>query len=551
MQQLDHLSARFSHLLEGSYDCPDRIVLNGFYSLGFSPGGFRLWWRKLHGDDKNLDNTHLMRMAGRFSRRLRAWAKANSIPVIFCRQGSRKHLLAEPYIPKNPNYSGVFLILVGRAPAPLWHVQRSEQGHIVNIKRKSNQSFVNHFSFHIMDPDWGHITIKMCSHPPFATQIILNGHEYVARQAKKKGIAFEKEGNCFTSASSATDLERIAETLRSKGAIGRLNRVCDRWIYTACLYFALSIEEQKQTGFVFSYSVYQLEYSRNLLFERGSELECTFQNIIDRSRSLLQVSTLKTIFGYKRRPCHNNRGRKSRIEVVLGRPRYDLTVFKVRLGLLALKVYSKGARVLRIEATVDNARALKCPRTLGNFPDIVNSLRGMVYRFLQVLRCIDYPSINHRLWDQLPLPGQLKKRRVAGIDISKPRIRAVIEAVIALAALPHGFTVRQLAAKVREITGYSIDQYKPWNAAYDLAKLRSKNIVLKQPNSQRYHTSSEGLRAIAALLVIVNDVIRPVLAGAGKPLIGRPPKKINPTDLRYRAVQTEMRALFDTLGIAA
>ncbi len=106
----------------------------------------------------------------------------------------------------------MFLILVGRAPAPLWDVQRSEQGRIVNIKRKTKQTFVNHFSFHIMDPDWGHVTIKMCSHPPFATQIILNGHEYVARQATKEGVAFTKEGNCFTSASSATDLARIAET---------------------------------------------------------------------------------------------------------------------------------------------------------------------------------------------------------------------------------------------------------------------------------------------------------------------------------------------------
>jgi hypothetical protein len=87
MQPPDRLSARLSDLLEGSYDCPDRIVLNAFYPLGFSPGGFRDFWRKLHGDDDKLDNNHLMRMAGRFSRRLRAWAKANSVPIVYCGQG--------------------------------------------------------------------------------------------------------------------------------------------------------------------------------------------------------------------------------------------------------------------------------------------------------------------------------------------------------------------------------------------------------------------------------------------------------------------------------
>ena len=62
-------------LLTGSYDCVDRIVLNAYYPLGHNPGGFRTWWRRLHDDgDEHLDNAHLMRMAGRFARRVRASA---------------------------------------------------------------------------------------------------------------------------------------------------------------------------------------------------------------------------------------------------------------------------------------------------------------------------------------------------------------------------------------------------------------------------------------------------------------------------------------------
>src|SRR6516162_6853116 len=44
----------------------------------------------------------------------------------------------------------------------------------------------------ILDPDWGHLTIKISGHPPFPAQVILNGHEYVACQARKAGIAFTK-----------------------------------------------------------------------------------------------------------------------------------------------------------------------------------------------------------------------------------------------------------------------------------------------------------------------------------------------------------------------
>ena len=69
---VDEFSARYGDLVSGSYDCVDRIVLNAYFALGHNPGGFRTWWRRLHGEsDEDLDNAHLMRMAGRFSRRVR------------------------------------------------------------------------------------------------------------------------------------------------------------------------------------------------------------------------------------------------------------------------------------------------------------------------------------------------------------------------------------------------------------------------------------------------------------------------------------------------
>ncbi|MGB7194116.1 MAG: hypothetical protein WBD81_11725, partial [Collimonas pratensis] len=192
----DEFSERYGDLLTGSYDCVDRIVLKAYYPLGHNPGGFRVWWRRLHDDsDELLDNAHLMRMAGRFSRRLRAWAGAYGIPVVDCQRGERKHRIAEEYLASHSVGTGVFLILVARAPATVWDVHRSREV-IGNIAKRT--AFVNHYSFHMMDPQWGHLTIKMSGHPPFGAQIILNGHEYVAAAARAAGIGFTKQGNCFT-----------------------------------------------------------------------------------------------------------------------------------------------------------------------------------------------------------------------------------------------------------------------------------------------------------------------------------------------------------------
>ena len=141
----DELSARYDDLLTGTYDCVDRIVLNAYFTLGHTPGGFRTWWRRWQDDDDQLDNTHLMRLAGRFARRVRGWAKANDVPVIDTKAGERKHLIAQEYLEAGPVRPGVFLVLVARAPALVWKAQRSAAGRIVNLEKTSQ--YVNHYSF--------------------------------------------------------------------------------------------------------------------------------------------------------------------------------------------------------------------------------------------------------------------------------------------------------------------------------------------------------------------------------------------------------------------
>src|SRR5207249_3777729 len=106
---MDEFSERYQGLLRGSYDCVDRIVLNAYFWLGHNPGGFRTWWRSLHGgSDDQLDNTHLMRMAGRLSRRVRAFAKARGIPLIDCGSEDRKHEIAEEHLASHEVGTGLF-----------------------------------------------------------------------------------------------------------------------------------------------------------------------------------------------------------------------------------------------------------------------------------------------------------------------------------------------------------------------------------------------------------------------------------------------------------
>ncbi len=454
----DDFSGRYGDLINGSYDCVDRVVLNA------NPGGLRTWWRRLHGGDDQLDNTHLMRMAGRFARRVKAWAAANGVPVIFCKAGERKHLIAEEYLETHVVTTGVFLILAAKAPATVWKVHRSARGVITNIEKK--REYVYHYSFHIMDPAFGHLTIKMSGHPPFGAQVILNGHEYVAVAAQAEGIGFTKEGNCFTGIADPQRLARVADAWPQQAAIGRLGQVCDRWIYSACLCFGLDLAEQEASGFRYAYSVYQAEYSRNLLFKSGAQMEALFDRILDRTRSRLDIPAIRTLFGLKTRPHRTRKAGPPAQEIVTGKPRYGLSWFRISFGRLQLKACTKGEHVLRFEATVHNTRELRCRRSLENFAEIITLLAGMADRFTTALDCADIGFLPDGVLDELPLPAQTGSRRITGVDLNKPRIRAALAAVLALAPAPGGFTAAEHAARVRQITGH--DGYTTRQAAYDL-----------------------------------------------------------------------------------
>lgn len=548
MKQTDDFSSYYADLLDGRYDCVDRIVLNGYFPLGQQGGDFRTWWRRLFGD-ATLDQEHLQRMAGQFSRRVHAWANKHGVPVVHCKPKQDKHGLAQKYMPHDPSQRGLFLILVGKAPGLVWEVKKAKNG-VGHLQRKTPWPYVNHYHFHLMDPEWGHIVIKMSGHPPFGVQVMLNGHEWVERQALKQtdSITIQKEGNCFVGGSFQA-LDEIADTLCHQDAVGRLTQACDRWIYTSCLCFGLDLDEQRRSGFRYRYSCYQLEYSRNLLFIRGTTLDAVYQGLIERTRQFLDVRTLRTIFGYKYRPHH--RKRAFRIERVVEQPAYDLRVFKVHFGPLTLKIYDKGARVLRMEAIAHNVKGLRCGRSVEKLSLMLAELQRMVIDFLNTVQAAHKSYLPDGSLDALLEPTHRGQRRLAGVDLQKCRMRAASETVLALAPKPHGFTVAKFASTLSHFLPQATFPYTARHASYDLMKLRGKDLVERVGKTQRYRIHPAGIRTLAGLLIVREKVIKPVLAGAAKPGTNPSPKNIHPLDQHYLNLQLEMHRTFQTLGLAA
>ena len=95
-----------------------------------------------------------MRMAGRFARRVRGWAAAHGSRSSTARAGERKHLIAEEYLAGHPGRPrGVH---GPGGPCPGDHLGRAAlQGRGESATWPRRRAFVNHYSFHIIDPELG------------------------------------------------------------------------------------------------------------------------------------------------------------------------------------------------------------------------------------------------------------------------------------------------------------------------------------------------------------------------------------------------------------
>jgi hypothetical protein len=199
---------------------------------------------------------------GEETRRLGPAFRDGASAVRFCTAGERKHLIAEQYLEENSVSHGVFLILAARTPASVWKVHRSARGHHPAGKEAEH---VYYYSFHNMDQVFGHLVIKMSGHPPLGGQVISTGTSTARSPRRERGSGSRRRGTVSLRSRICSAWPGWQMPGRVRRAIGRSGQVCDRWIYSACPCSGLDLAEQERSRFRYGYSVYQAEYSRNLL----------------------------------------------------------------------------------------------------------------------------------------------------------------------------------------------------------------------------------------------------------------------------------------------
>src|ERR1700722_753959 len=102
------------------------------------------------------------------------------------------------------------------------HIDKSQREHQQSIRIKTEAQstgpgFVSRkvpqrvLYYYFIDKELGLIHVRLQTWAPFTCQVYANGHDYVARQLKNKGIAFKQVDNAFVELGDPVAAQRIAD----------------------------------------------------------------------------------------------------------------------------------------------------------------------------------------------------------------------------------------------------------------------------------------------------------------------------------------------------
>jgi len=176
-------------------------------------------------------------------------------------------------------------------------------------------------------------------------------------------------------------------------------------------------------------------------------------------------------------------------------------------------------------ADVDDKEALRrlCRRFLG---------RDFNRRLLQLERQSHRAAPSATQIQALVMPSGPASHRVPGLRLGAPRVAALLAALCRFQLIFGGFRRHQLQQLVHEHLGAD---YSGGQAAYDLARLKGKGLIVRLPHTHRYQLTDLGMR-MATLFTTVHSQV--LCAGLTQLDPHHPPTLVSRA---YRAFQEAVR----------
>ena len=381
-----------------------------------------------------------------------------------------------------------------------WHNKKTDRNYLLNDGGKCL-----HYYFYFIDEHLGLCYVRVPTWCPFRLQIYFNGHNWLASQLKRKGIAHKIIDNVFVAIDDFNKAQSIADSF----SVSRLHKILDGFAKTYC-----PVYTQFKTDY--HWSIMQAEYSTDTVFAKQSDLQNIYDTLVRTTVLSVKPDRIATFLGKKLHPNYQDEMGNNFDTRIQG------TCIRHRMGPVSIKMYDKLGLVLRIETTTNNVTFFKhyrkveqengssvlkfAPMKKGiySLSPLSRLLRDANFRYLEFISTIDDRSTGISTLSKISKTVTPDNNRsYKGFNFFDDDDLNLFQVIFRGEFNISGFQNKNVRTHLTDKTINQVSRL--------LTRLRYHGLIKKVGHTYKYYLTKLGRRVIAAALKVKNLYILPEL----------------------------------------
>jgi hypothetical protein len=499
------LLARYAKEIAGVVGCFDRLVVTGtlteiahpeamdafLYREGFRAFDIGLFAEPLR--QRIRDNAvELAREAG------------IEIEYLARSKGLRKEDLVAKVLAERGDHPGLVHVLSVVETCTTFKPWRNPQAGKPGLRMQTGKCST--YYFYLIDPELGLMYVRVPTWLPCRLQIYFNVHHWLAAQLRREGIDFKMEDNSFVEIADWTRAQELAASFSVAGWERKFHELAARFC---------PVVEKFPRGY--RWSVMQVEYAFDLVFKRRELLATLYEQLSRHAVLAVRVPDMARFWGKRYSPeAEATSDFKTMVEG---------TRVRHTLGRQSLKMYDKGGRVLRIEATSNDITFFRhyrkvvsrdgtqeykmapLKKSIYSLSDVVELLSAATGRYLDFIGTLEDDTPQRHNLDQITRTVRDREERTwRGFNLFLKEDQRVLLALLRGEFAIHGVSNQRLRELLSDKTSAQVNRI--------LRRLRKHGLLKKIAHSYRYYLSNIGRRLLTAACKLFEYVIIPKLQPA-------------------------------------
>lgn len=416
-----------------------------------------------------------------------------------------KEDVARAHLANSPVKEGLICTLTAVEPCWSYHVKFNKA--IGKLELAHGYRKCQHIYHYFIHPVFGFMHVRLQTWLPFNLHVCINGREWLGRQMDQAGIGYLRKENCFPWVSDFPKAQELLDQQISHNyqqTLGELTALVNPALKSIIGNYNID----------YYWSLEESEFASDVSFKSQMELDAIYPSLLHHGMESFASPDVLRFLGHKVMPDGRIPPRLG-LEVLSDyKQRPEGIRIKHRVGANSVKMYNKQVTVLRTEATLNNMRQFKAPRTDENgkvhwlpmrkgVADIARRAEvsgAITSRYLEQMAAVQTPLPLKTFSDELSRATTWNKRRVRGLNLLGADL-TLLQSAARGEFLIHGFRNSDLRALL--FTEPAIDPKEQRRRSGQITRklqlLRGHGLIQKVPRTHRYMLTEKGRQAIAAV----------------------------------------------------